>query len=186
MNILFVNACLRETSRTHRLAKKVLQKLAGQVMEINLEKEPVLPLTQKVLEKRSQLLAAKKYDDVLFNYAHQFAQADVIVIAAPYWDLSFPAVLKCFVEAVSIVGITFEYTDRGVQGLCRAKKLIYVTTAGGYIPENDFGFGYFKALASQLYGIPETLLFKAEGLDIIGADVEAQMQQSLTEIETHL
>ena len=186
MNILFINACLRENSRTHRLAEKVLHKLNGQVTEINLEKEPVFPLTQKALAKRSQLLAEKKYDDEFFKYAHQFASADMIVIAAPYWDLSFPAVLKCFVEAISIVGITFDYTAQGVRGLCRAKKLIYVTTAGGYIPEDDFGFCYFKSLCAYLYGIPETLLFKAEGLDVVGADVEKIMQDSLETVDKFL
>lgn len=179
MNILFVNACLREDSRTHRLAERVLQKLNGQITEINLQKKPVQALTAETLNKRSRLLADKKYDDEFFKYAHQFADADIIVIAAPYWDLSFPAVLKCFVEAISVVGITFEYTAQGVRGLCKAQKLIYVTTAGGYIPENDYGFGYFDYLATHLYGITETQLFKAEGLDITGADVEKIMQHSL-------
>lgn len=186
MAILFVNACVRKESRTHRLAEKVLQKLGGEVTEINLEKENIQPLMHTTLEKRTQLLAERKYDDDFFKYARQFAAADTIVIAAPFWDLSFPALLKCFVEAISIIGITFKYTEKGAVGLCRAKRLIYVTAAGGYIPDNNFAFDYFKALAETLYGIPETLFFKAEGLDIVGADVESIVQQALDEIDATL
>ena len=47
MNILFVNACVRSESRTYRLAQKVLQKLGGQVTEVNLEKENIQPLTRQ-------------------------------------------------------------------------------------------------------------------------------------------
>ena len=186
MNILFVNACVRSGSRTHRLAECVLQNLPGDVTEVNLEKENIQPLTQQTLIQRQKLLAEKKYDDDFFRYARQFAQADVIVVAAPFWDFSFPALLKCYVEAVSVVGITFKYTDQGVSGLCRAKKLIYLSSAGGFIPEDNFGYDYFDVLAKQLYGIPETQFFKAEGLDIIGADVDALMEQAIQQINATL
>ncbi|MBR1605174.1 MAG: NAD(P)H-dependent oxidoreductase [Alphaproteobacteria bacterium] len=186
MSVLFINACVRSESRTHRLAEKVLQKLGGEFTEVNLEVENIAPLNSKTLEKRSKLVAEKKYDDDFFRYARQFAEAETIVVAAPFWDFSFPAVLKCYVEAISISGITFSYTEHGVQGLCKAKKLIYVATSGGFIPENNSGYGYFKDLATQLYGIKQTQFFKAEGLDIVGNDVEAIMQKALQEIDQSL
>ncbi len=58
-------------------------------------------------------------------------------------------------------------------GLCKAKRLYYVTTAGGcYVPE-EFGFGYVKALAQNFYGIQDVRVIQAVGLDVVGADVEA-------------
>lgn len=186
MSVLFINACVRSESRTRRLAEKVLQKLGGEITEVNLEAENIAPLNSKTLANRAKLTAEKKYDDDFFRYARQFAEAETIVIAAPYWDLSFPAMLKCYVEAVSVSGITFAYTERGVQGLCKAKKLIYVSTSGGFIPENNSGYSYFKDLAEQLYGIKQTQFFKAEGLDIVGNDVESIMQKALSEIDQAL
>ena len=60
----------------------------------------------------------------MFELARQFAAADQIVIAAPYWDLSFPAALKQYFEQINVLGITFAYTPEGVpKGLCRARKL---------------------------------------------------------------
>lgn len=186
MNILFINACVRTESRTYKLAEKVLQKLNGRVTEINLEDENIAPLSQKSLEERSKLLEQGKYDDDFFKYAKQFAQAEIIVIAAPFWDLSFPALLKCYIEAINIVGITFKYTSHGIESLCRAKKLFYVTSAGGTIVDDSFGFGYIKALANTLYGISDVQMFKAEGLDIVGADKDAIMRKAFEDIDTML
>ena len=61
-------------------------------------------------------------------------------------------------------------------GLYNAKKLYYVTTAGGDFAPEEFGFGYVKALAQNYYGIRDVELIKAVGLDIVGADVETIMR----------
>ena len=107
------------------------------------------------------------------------------MIAAPYWDLSFPAVLKQYFEQINVLGVTFTYTPEGIpKGLCRAEKLYYVMTAGGcYVPE-EFGFGYVRALAQNFYGIADVELIRAVGLDIDGADVEGIMQECLSTIES--
>ncbi len=109
----------------------------------------------------------------MFEYAGQFARADAIVIAAPFWDLSFPALLKVYLEQVNVIGLTFRYTQEGIpEGLCRADTLYYVTTAGGEFFPESYGFGYVDALAKNFYGIGNTELIKATGLDIDGAQTE--------------
>lgn len=108
----------------------------------------------------------------MFGYARQFAGADEIIIAAPFWDLSFPAALKAYLEQVNVVGITFRYTPEGnPEGLCRAQRLYYVTTAGGAFFPEQYGFGYVEALARSFYGIEDVALIKAVGLDLEGAPV---------------
>lgn len=79
------------------------------------------------------LLKDGKFDDPMFRYAKQFANADEIVVAAPFWDLSFPAKLKIYLEQIAVAGITFRYTNGRPTGLCKAKKLTYITTSGGPI-----------------------------------------------------
>ena len=75
-------------------------------------------------ERRERLVKAGALDDPLLDYARQFARADQILIAAPCWDLSFPAVLRAYLERVSVTGVTFHYNDQGVPaGLCRARRL---------------------------------------------------------------
>ena len=56
MSILFINACVRENSSTLVLAKDVLSKMAGDVIEVNLNQENILPLNRELLEKRERSL----------------------------------------------------------------------------------------------------------------------------------
>ncbi|MCR4963507.1 MAG: NAD(P)H-dependent oxidoreductase [Firmicutes bacterium] len=141
------------------------------------------PLDHETLRKREQYIAENDFSHAMFDYAKQFQAADDIVIAAPYWDLSFPAVLKCYLEAVCVNGLTFQYNAHGVpQGLCRAQRLIYVTTAGGHIPAHNFGFDYIRQLCTDFFGVGRALCIKAEGLDIWGADVDGILQAAKAEI----
>lgn len=181
--ILFINACVRKQSRTLRLARRLLSGLDGEVVELRLHEIAFPVADEAFLDKRDRLIAASDYADPLFDLARQFAAADEIVIAAPYWDLSFPAALKQYFEQVNALGVTFVYTPEGFpKGLCRARKLYYVTTAGGeYVPE-EFGFGYVKALAQGYYGIPEVERIQAVGLDIAGANAEAILREAMDRI----
>ena len=177
--ILFINTCVRKDSRTKRLANYLLSKLDDEIKEVNLEKEQILPLTNEMLEFRTKLIESKNFDNPMFDYAKDFAKADVIVISAPFWDLSFPASLKCYIEAVNILGLTFGYSSEGIPyGLCNAKKLYYITTSGGKIFNNEFGFGYIKSLCENFYGIKDIVFIKAEELDIIGSDIEEILKKA--------
>ena len=183
-SILLINACVREGSRTLRLAERVLTHLDGEVKEINLEREALRPLDAGTLARRQAILQSGALDDPMLRYAHAFAAADEIVIAAPYWDLSFPAALKTFFEHITVTGVTFSYSDDGHPiGHCRAKRLFYVTTAGGPILPPNHGFTYARDLAATFYGIPEAVLFSAEMLDVIGEDVEGRLRDALSGID---
>ena len=130
--ILFVNACPREGSRTLELANYALSKLEGKVTQLPLFEENLLPLNAKTLALRYKMIAAGKYDHPVFKYARQFIEADRIVLAAPFWDLSFPSVVKVYVEYLMALGLTFGYTEEGLpKGNCNARQLVLISTAGG-------------------------------------------------------
>ncbi len=181
--ILFVDACVRENSRTRILAEYLLERLEGEIERIELNAAKLLPLDADRLKQREELICVKNYEAEQLQPAVQFSTADVIVIAAPYWDLSFPALLKDYIENVTVRGVSFEYDEKGIPvGLCSAQKLIYVMTAGGFAGDLNMGFEYIKSLASVLYGISDVICIKAEGLDIEGNDVEAVMEKAKREI----
>ena len=143
--ILYINSCVREESRTGRLARALLKNL-GNYHELKLDESDFYPLNRERLERRTKLIEAENYGDPMFDAAKQFAEAEMIVIAAPYWDGSFPAVLKIYLENIYVTGIASKYgTDGRPEGLCRAKKLYYVTTADGpYNPK--YSYEYIKDL----------------------------------------
>lgn len=180
MSVLFVNTCVRRNSRTYRLARYFLDRFHDQdIQEIDPQKEGLYGLDGKMLQIRDQALAEKDFSHPVLSYAVQFAKADTIVIAAPYWDLSFPAGLKNYIERVNCVGVTFDYDAEGKAfGLCHAKQLIYISTAGGSVKNAAYGYGYLKALCTDFYGIPETVCFQAENLDMPFADPEEELNKT--------
>lgn len=169
--ILYINACVRKASRTKRLADYLLSKTSESIEEIKLSEIEFPIVDENFLSMRDRLISERDFKNPMFDSARQFAQADKIVIAAPYWDLSFPAVLKQYFEQINVLGVTFSYSPEGVPvGLCKAKRLYYVTTAGGNFVPEEYGFGYVKTLANSFYGITDVELIKAVGLDIADAD----------------
>ncbi len=182
--ILFINACVRDGSRTKRLADYLLSTMDEPVTEVRLAEEEFPVVDTGFLDRRERLKECGDYSDPLFRWGKQFASADTIVIAAPYWDLSFPAVLKTYFEQINVLGVTFDYSDDGVpRGLCKARMLYYITTSGGDFAPDEFGYGYVDALAKNYYGIRETKLIKATGLDLLGADPEKILKKCMDEID---
>lgn len=176
--ILFINACIRHHSRTLELAKHVLSMLTGDTEVVNLYDEQLSPLTLAEMETRDKAAKTKDFSEDVFTLARQFAAAETIVIAAPYWDLSFPAVVKTYMEKITVNGLSFAYGENGIpHGLCKAKRLVYVTTAGGPIVYN-LGYEYISALAKCLLGINAVECVRAEGLDVYGADVQSIMDNA--------
>lgn len=181
--VLFINTCVRKESRTKELADHLLSKLDEPYEEIRLHAIKFPVADEDFINWRDRMIAVGDFSDPLFDLAKQFAEADHIVIAAPFWDLSFPAVLKQYFEQICVRGITFYYTPEGIPvGLCKAKSLTYITTAGGDFFPEEYGAGYVKALAQTFYGIPEFRLIKATGLDIVGADVDGIIEAVKTEL----
>ena len=182
--ILYVNACVREQSRTQRIAEHLLSRLGEKAVEVRLSGIAFPAVDEAFLRERDRRIAASDFDSPMFDLARQFAGAEQVVIAAPFWDLSFPATLKQYFEQINVLGVTFRYSPEGIpQGLCRARRLFYVTTAGGPIFSEAFGYGYVEALARGFYHIPEVRCVKAEGLDVEGADVEGILRSAEAEID---
>lgn len=181
--LLYIDACVREGSRTRYLADGLLKALNAPCVRLRLADCSFPAVDEAFLKQRDRLIGEGNFSHPLFDYARQFAEADEIIIAAPFWDLSFPAVLKTYLEQINVVGLTFRYSPEGIpEGLCRAKKLYYVTTAGGDFFPEAYGFGYVQALATSFYGIRDVKLIKATGLDIAGAPVEILLHDCEKEI----
>lgn len=188
--ILFVNACVRgEQSRTLRLARHFLKTYAAlhpdeEIYERDLCARRLEPQYSEVLAERDRLWEAGKLSDPLFDEAHRFAEAHKIVVAAPFWDLNYPAILKIYLERISVCDITFGYDDAGqMKGLCQAGGLLLITTRGGdfSLPGSswmEMGARHLEALCA-MYGIGRFHLLAAEGLDDISLDAEALLHAAM-------
>ncbi len=171
-DVLFIDCCIRrELSRTKALADAMLRALRARadvsVETLTLMDEPLQYFSEGFFAQRERLLAGGERNHPRFRYAHRFAAADAIVIAAPFWDLAFPALLKVYIENVSVEGITFGCNESGCYGTCRAERMAFLTTRGGAYDgaPDEMGARYLKALCG-FFGIPRFDCVAADGLDL--------------------
>lgn len=194
MNILFVDCCVRgkEVSRTYALCEGFLEELKKVKPELSVTHLPVYEekmafIGTERLKERDALEAEDNIADSMFDYAKEFAAADCILIGAPYWDYSFPACLKTYIELVSVKGLAFTYVETGSVGLCKADKMMYISTAGGAVPGVHAGELYMKQIC-DFYGIGDFQTFCLEEIDIDGTDVSQKMKEAdaaVREIAAH-
>lgn len=185
---LIIDCTMREASRTRKLLEAFRRGLDPEVFAIEtlkLDELDLQPLMKERYRKRDALLASGKLDDPMLDPARQFASADLIAAAAPFWDLSFPSLFKIYIENISVEGITFAATEQGLKGLCRAEKFVYLTTRGGFTvtgaPEEQ-ATPYLSALRSLL-GFKDVVTIAAKGLDVYGYDGEGELNAAIAQAE---
>ena len=173
--VLYVNAAPRENSRTRKMAEAVLSHYQKEeIQEVRVFEIDFPKLNEDFLRFRDEAVAKKDFSDRIFDLAKQFAEAEVVVIAAPYYDLSFPSALKQYFEQINVIGLTFAYDESGrCYSLCHLKKLHYCMTIGGKPYGPDCAYPYVCSLAEYFYNKPKCYLHKVERLDIEpGADTK--------------
>lgn len=112
----------------------------------------------------------------------ELKQASHIVIAAPIYNFSVPAVLKAWIDMVARARVTFRYTEHGPQGLLTGKKAYLVIASGG-VPlgsEVDYASTYLRHVMGFL-GIDDVTLVNANELGQ-AANENADITQQLTAI----
>lgn len=187
VSLLYIDCCIRrEQSRTRILAEAVLTALqakgAYQVERVCLMDEPLMALSEGFFAQRERLLAEHKLQHPRFRYAHQFSQAERVIVAAPFWDLGFPALLKLYIENITVEGISFGVDERGTHGLCKAKRLLFLTTRGGDYSNSplEMGARYLEALC-EFWGIPRFDVVAADGLDLGREEVKTILDRAIAE-----
>lgn len=130
MKLLYIDCCITvhgSASRTAALAETFLSAWRAahpeaDIETLDLKTLTLNPLLGNALRLRETLQGEGRTEGASFALARQFAAADRIVIAAPYWELSFPAQLRLYIEHIAAQGITFDYTSQGQVGLCGRKN----------------------------------------------------------------
>lgn len=181
--LLFIDACIRdEESRTKRIAAPIVEALAKKYqVETFVLNDLDLTIVRKDLVKKRN---SGDIDPVVMSWAESVRDADRIVIAAPFWDMSIPAALKNFIELCSILDVTFKTDDKTCYGNCKAEKMLFITTRGMDIDTGDVreqATSYLKAL-SWLWGIGPLQVVSGQNFDYLpGAEIEKRIQTAISE-----
>ena len=171
--LLFIDGCVSQrgsASRTRRLAEDFLSAYRethpeAEVETVRLEELELTPLSPAALDERDALVSVGAFDAPVFDLARQLRRADKILAAAPFWDLSFPAVMRAYIEHVSVCGLCYHYEADGCHGDCRASRLAYLTTGGDFEKPESLGILYWRQLAA-MFGAPRFDYVFAGGLDV--------------------
>ena len=185
-DVLYIDCCIRgEQSRTKKLAEAFLAELGKRenisVERLTLMDEPLIPFSNGFFWQREHLLETGELNHPRFRYAHRFQQAERIVIAAPFWDLSVPALLKVYIENLCVQGITFDCNEiNGCFGVCKAEKMLFLTTRGGAMESSamDNGTKYLGDMA-KFFGIPSFEVIAADALDMGLEPVETILNRAI-------
>ncbi|SHI66512.1 FMN-dependent NADH-azoreductase [Parasporobacterium paucivorans] len=182
--VLYIKANAKEKgqSRTFKISDSFIEEYKklnpdDEIITLDLYKEGVTLLPVGQLQELHIPAPGFGRDHPILKYAYQFLEADKYVIAEPLWNLSIPAILKAYIDYISVTGITFKYTATGSVGLCTGKKAVNISGRGGDYsagPAATFEMGdrYLRTILGFL-GIIDFTTIAADGLDVIGNDVDA-------------
>ncbi len=123
----------------------------------------------------------------ILKHAYQFAEADKYIFAAPMWNLGLPAIVKAYVDYVSVPGISFAYTEHGPKGLLENKKAVLLTSRGGSYGEGpaasyEMGERYLKTILG-FFGVTDVQAVAAENMNVQGLDQSGIMQSAKAQAE---
>jgi FMN-dependent NADH-azoreductase len=134
------------------------------------------PVDQRSEAQQQRLAFSNKLID-------EIKQADSIVLTTPMYNFGIPATLKAWIDLISRVGVTFQYTTDGPVGLIKGKTVDIVITTGGAPLHSpvDFVTGYLK----QVFGFIGIEDINIIGADRMNVDADSSYQKALDQIEQH-
>lgn len=194
--VLYVkaNAKPEGTSRTFKVSNSFVKAYKelhpdDEIITLDLYKEdlPFLQIEdiQSINNNNVELLQDKNHP--AFKYAHKLLEVDKIIIAAPFWNLSFPAILKAYLDCVIVGGITFKYTPEGPKGQCFGKKAIHFVTRGGEYSKEplsayELGDRYLRTVFAFV-GITEFTTYALENMDRSHTNVEELLEKAIKDTQ---
>ena len=185
--LLYIKANIKSEgeSRTFRVSDSFIEEYKknnpkDEVIVLDLHKENIDFLRSEDLGKIFGPKDEESKNNPILKYAYQFAEADKYVIASPMWNLSIPAILKAYIDYVSVTGITFKYTAEGPVGLLKDKKAVHIVSRGGEYANAPYEMGdrYLRTILG-FFGISEIETIAVENVDVIGVNVQEKVEEGI-------
>ncbi|SDR40455.1 FMN-dependent NADH-azoreductase [Rhizobiales bacterium GAS113] len=134
--------------------------------------------------------AALQQDIALGNQVlEEFLAADIVVIGAPMYNFGISSQLKSWIDRLAIANKTFRYTEKGPEGLAGAKRVIIVSSRGGFYGADtpmaplDLQEPYLRAIFG-FFGIKSIEYVRAEGIATGAEQRQRAIEAAKREIET--
>ncbi|MDU3662333.1 MAG: FMN-dependent NADH-azoreductase [Clostridium perfringens] len=188
--VLYVKANIKNEgeSRTFKVSDSFVEEYKknnpeDEIITLDLYKENIDFLRVDDLGKLFGPKDEESKNNSILKYAYQFADADKYIIAAPMWNLSFPAILKAYIDYVSVSGITFKYTAEGPVGLLNNKKAVHIVSRGGGYDNSPYEMGdrYLRTILG-FFGIKDIETIAIDNLDVMGVNVKEKVEEGIEKV----
>lgn len=183
-------------SYTNRLLEHFRQKIAGHTTmeELDLLASPAPCFDRQSMnayfdrhyaeKKISQAAAASLVP--FETLARQFKAADVVAMAFPMHNFSFPGPVKCYFDAVMMRGETWSADENGYHGHMAGKKAITMSASGGVYLDPPNPRDHLTTLAKlelQFLGFSEVETVLAEGMNKGEKVIEKSLSRCSAQID---
>lgn len=149
----------------------------------------LLHIDSSILGANSVSRSPEDHRDVTTSAAvlEEFLAADIVVVGAPMYNFTISSQLKAWIDRIAVAGKTFRYTANGPEGLAGDKKVVVVSTRGGFYGSDtplaaiDHQEPYLRAVFG-FFGITNLEYIRAEGIAVSPEQREKAVQDAERQI----
>lgn len=100
----------------------------------------------------------------------EIMEAEILVIGAPMYNFTIHSTLKAWIDHIVRKGITFNYSEKGPEGLVNGKKVYLILSTGGVYSDGpmkayDFAEPYLRWMLGFI-GLTDITILRVEGTSI--------------------
>lgn len=167
--------------------------------QLDLYNEDIPEINHKVFTGRAETTSGHQYNELspqdkkdvdrINELCDQFLSADIYVIAAPMWSLSFPSRLKRYTDCIILNNKTIKISEEEIKGLLddKERKMVYIQSSGGVFPKIfngmfNHGIDYLQDLFKFL-GIKTFEKVLVQGIDDSDVGREEAMKKAYKDME---
>ena len=180
-----------DDSRTLKVSRAFLEAFSKKNPDCKIDELDVvtanLPsLTLKMIYGKYVLLGGQELTEKLKEawnpierLIERFLSSDGYFISTPMWNFGIPYSLKQYIDLIVQPKYLFRYTDKGIEGLVKNRKMVVITSRGGdYGTESpfhayDFQEPYLRAIFGFI-GITDVTFINAQPMDAMGPDAQSK------------
>ncbi|MCE5184497.1 MAG: NAD(P)H-dependent oxidoreductase [Planctomycetaceae bacterium] len=152
---------------------------------LDVTKEDLPSLTSKRVDGKYVLLGGGElYGDLkeaweeIIEHINRFLAADGYLVSTPMWNFGIPYPLKQYIDVIVQPKYLFRYTDHGVEGFAKGKKMVVISSRGGeYVTPEGQRFDHVDPYLRDIFGfvgITDITFIHAEPMDAMGIAVQRQ------------
>ncbi|WP_048750914.1 FMN-dependent NADH-azoreductase [Aggregatibacter segnis] len=114
----------------------------------------------------------------------EIKKADTLIISAPMYNFHIPTQLKSYFDFIARPRVTFQYSEKGPEGLLKGKKAVVLAAFGGFHQNQptDLVTSYMKTILGFV-GITDVQFVYMEGIGFGPEAVEKAQAQAKAEID---